>query len=372
MFILRKKRIIVAVTSDVYSDMRVMKVSNYLVNRNADIIVVGRNTKSFELNTKFQIKLINLVFNRSFLFYLEFNLRFLFFGLFKKVDIVVANDLDTLLASYILSKIKKADLVYDSHEFFTESVGLQGRRFPRFVWLILERWLLPKVKNAYTVSKPIADAYYKKYAVRFELVRNYPAKIEDIIPIQDDRFTSKKIILYQGVFNAHRGLEDVIYAMNFLPNDYIFLLIGYGELEQKLRQITKESQLNNRVYFLGKLPYDEMMRFTAIADLGIALEAPVGDSFKYSLPNKVFDYIQVGLPFISLGTPEVKKIIDQYHVGKIISYFDSKELANCILLLAENKKELDELIYNQEINKRYFTWENESINLDKVYNPLFL
>ena len=102
MFILRKKRIIVAVTSDVYSDMRVMKVSNYLVNRNADVIVVGRNTKSFELNTKFQIKLINLVFNRSFLFYLEFNLRFLFFGLFKKVDIIVANDLDTLLASYIL------------------------------------------------------------------------------------------------------------------------------------------------------------------------------------------------------------------------------------------------------------------------------
>lgn len=350
--------------------MRVMKVCDYLTAKNTDVCVVGRNTSSFLLETSFKVKRFNLFFNRSFLFYLEYNLRFFVFGIFRKVDVILANDLDTLLACYWISKLKGAELVYDSHEYFTESIGLQGRKIPRSIWLSLEKRVLPKLKNAYTVSEPIADAYCKKYGIKFHLVRNFPREIQDIQPIEDSRFENKKVILYQGVFNAHRGLEDTILAMQFLPKEYVFILIGYGELETKLSQLVVQHQLHNQVYLLGKMPYGEMMRYTSRADLGIALEAPYGESFTYSLPNKVFDYMHVGLPFISLGTPEVKKIIDQYHIGKIINYTNSKELSECILTFMENQEELNLIRQNQGLYSHFFTWENECLTLDEIYDKL--
>ncbi len=147
-----------AVTSDIYTDMRVNKVATFLSNNNFQVQVVGRNTSDFELKVPFETKRFNLWFHRSFLFYLEYNLRFFFYGLFRKADVIVSNDLDTLFACTLLSKLKRVPLIYDSHEYFTESVGLQGRNRVRAFWLWIERTCMPTVSKAYTVSQPIADA----------------------------------------------------------------------------------------------------------------------------------------------------------------------------------------------------------------------
>lgn len=361
-----QKRILVAVTSDVYSDMRVCKVADFLSQANK-VKVVGRNTSSFSSEQLFEVKRFRLFFNRSFLFYLEFNFRFFFYGLFQGVDVIVANDLDTLLACYLLSKIKKATLVYDSHEYFTESVGLQNRPLPKKIWTLLEKWILPKVKHFYTVSQPIADAYFEKYKVRAEIVRNFPVSTS-YSPIQDTRFENKKIILYQGVLNPHRGLENTIEAMRYLTSDAIFVIIGYGELEATLSDLIQKHQLQDKVYMLGKMPYKTMMRYTQVAHLGIALEESVGDSFRFSLPNKVFDYIHSSLPFLSLGTLEVRKIIEQYGNGILINYNNPQELAEQIDSTLNNQELLNTIQQKQQESKHLFTWEQECIALARVYD----
>ena len=152
------------VTTDVVSDMRVRKVADYLLQNNVNLEIVGRKTSnSFDVpELNFSLKQMSLIFNSGFLFYAEFSIRYFILGLFKKVDVIVANDLDTLFPSYLLSKIKNADLVYDSHEYFTESVGLQGRKFQQSVWTKIEKFILPKLKRACTVSEPIQQIYNEK------------------------------------------------------------------------------------------------------------------------------------------------------------------------------------------------------------------
>lgn len=362
-----KRNIIVAVTSDIYTDIRVQKVASFLVEKGENVLIVGRKTSEFELKVPFKTKRFKLVFNTSFLFYLEYNLRFFFYGLFRKVDLIVSNDLDTLLACSLLAKIKRVPVIYDSHEYFTESVGLQGREKVRNIWMKMEERFLPKVSKAYTVSEPIAEAYKSKYGIDFKLVRNFPSLTHFPIPTHKTFFPSKKVILYQGVFNPNRGLEETIKAISFLSDEFLFVLAGYGELEPDLKALVQQLGLQNRVIFTGKLPYAEMMQYTYQAFVGIALEAPVGKSFEYSLPNKVFDYIHASLPFISLGTPEVRKIIDKEDVGIIIKDNQPQTIANAIISLSNDSVRYEQIKRNQQAVKQNYTWENETKVLETVF-----
>jgi glycosyltransferase involved in cell wall biosynthesis len=356
-----------AVTSDIFTDMRVIKVASFLSKNNCQVQVVGRNTSDFELKVPFETKRFKMCFSRSFLFYLEYNLRFLFYALFRKADVIVSNDLDTLFACSLLSKIKRIPLMYDSHEYFTESVGLQGRNRIRAFWLWIERNCMPAVSKAYTVSQPIADAYKTKYNIDFKLVRNF-SSVENLPSLElNTFFPRRKVILYQGVFNPNRGLEETIQAMQFLDDSYLFVLVGYGELEIRLKSLTNELNLNQQVYFTGKLPYEKMMQYTYQADLGIALEASVGKSFEYSLPNKVFDYIHASLPFISLGTPEVKKIIEQDEIGVIIPNNQPETIAREIEKLLNDTELYQRIQHNQQRVRQNYTWENEEKVLKKIY-----
>ena len=356
-----------AVTSDIFTDMRVIKVASFLSKNNCQVQVVGRNTSDFELKVPFETKRFNMCFSRSFLFYLEYNLRFFFYGLFHKADAIVSNDLDTLFACSLLSKIKRIPLMYDSHEYFTESVGLQGRNRIRAFWLWLERICMPAVSKAYTVSQPIADAYKTKYNIDFKLVRNFPSVQNFPSSELNMFFSDRKVILYQGVFNPNRGLEETIQAMQFLDDSYLFVLVGYGELEEKLKSLTNLLNLHHKVHFTGKLPYETMMQYTYQAELGIALEAPVGKSFEYSLPNKVFDYIHTSLPFISLGTPEVKKIIEKDEIGIIIPNNQPETIALEIEKLLNDTELYQRIQHNQQRVRQNYTWENEEKVLKEIY-----
>ena len=107
------------------------------------------------------------------LFYAFFNLRLFFILLFKKADVFVSNDLDTLLANYLASKFKrKTELVYDSHEYFTEVPELTNRPGVQKIWMKIERMIFPKLTKIYTVNDSIAKIYSELYTKDIKVVRN--------------------------------------------------------------------------------------------------------------------------------------------------------------------------------------------------------
>ncbi len=113
----------------------------------------------------FRIKRFRMIFKKGFLFYKWFNIRLFIYLLFSKSDLLVANDLDTLLPNYLVSRLKKIPLVYDSHEYFTGVPELRDRPLVRRVWKIIEKYILPKLTYVITVSDSIADLYTDEYNV---------------------------------------------------------------------------------------------------------------------------------------------------------------------------------------------------------------
>ena len=162
------KRILISVTNDLATDQRVHKVCETLQEFGFDILLIGRKLpNSLPVNRNYKTTRMNLIFNKGFLFYTEYNLRLFLKLLFTKKDILLANDLDTLLPNFLISRIQNTKLVYDSHELFTEVPELINRPKVQSVWLRIEKTILPKLKNCYTVCQSIADYYNTKYDTSF-------------------------------------------------------------------------------------------------------------------------------------------------------------------------------------------------------------
>jgi glycosyltransferase involved in cell wall biosynthesis len=300
------------------------------------------------------------------LFYAEFNIRLFLFLLFHRADLLLSNDLDSLPANFLASRLKRIPLVYDSHEYFTEVPELIGRPRVRRFWEWLERKLVPGVNAAYTVSESIASIYSAKYHVPFDVVRNLPLRFfpAESVTAPANR-EHRKVIMYQGALNKGRGLIPVIQAMEVLP-DMDLWLAGGGDEEQNLRALVAAAKLNN-VKFLGRLPLEELKYITCRADAGISVEEDMGLSYRYALPNKLFDYIQARIPVVVSNLPEMARIVRAYGIGLVAESHDPAELASDLRKALTDGALRAEWKINLEKAANELNWDHEEKTVEKIF-----
>ena len=365
-------KVYISVTNDIITDQRVNKIALSLSKLKVEIVIIGRKIdEKVKIDTKsYKQKLFRLVFNKGPLFYTEYNIRLFFFLLFKKVDILVANDLDTLLANYLVSGIRKKKLVYDSHEYFTEVPELVGRNFVKKVWTKIEKHILPRIKYSYTVCESIAQIYSEKYGINMHVIRNFPLYIRNLpksrVSISQP---NEKLIIYHGSLNLARGLELAIQSMEFI-DDAKLVIIGKGDITAELKQLADKAELHNKVVFFERMPYEELMEYTVQADLGISLEENIGLNYYYALPNKLFDYIQARIPVLVSDFPEMARIVNDYGVGLTINTSDPGELASVFKEMLENQDKRRLWKQNLEKAAKVLCWEQEEKKLLEIYSDI--
>lgn len=311
----QKKKVILSVTNDLVIDQRVHRAASSLVEAGFSVCVVGRRLpESLALDRRpYQTHRMRLIFRQGKLFYVEFAFRLFWFLLLRKVDILHANDLDTLLPNFLVSRIRRKRLVYDSHEYFTEVPELVNRPGTQKVWLKLEQWIFPKLRYAMTVNTSIAEIYADKYKVSVGVVRNVPlAK-----PFPSPQEKIPKRLIYQGALNLGRGIEKMIEAMRDLQ-EYHLEIFGKGDEEEMLKRWAAECEVLDRVSFKGAVPFGVLASHTQQAVLGFSLEEAMGENYRLALPNKIFDYIQAGVPSLVSDLPEIRRIVAGYGVGEVL------------------------------------------------------
>lgn len=368
--IMSKGKIIVSVTNDLVTDQRVNRVCSSLLALNYEVLLVGRKlNNSLPINRKYQTKRFNLLFNKGFLFYANYNIRLFFFLLFSKSTILWSNDLDTLPANYLISKIKDLKLVYDSHEYFTEVPELVNRPRVQKVWQQIEKWIFPKLKNVITVSDEIAKAYYKKYHVSITVIRNLPFKNKAFFKVKDIKKEGYNLIIYQGAVNINRGIEPLVEAMQHIENAKLYI-IGDGDVFDDIVTKVRMLKLEDKVTLLGRIPFELLPHYTFQADLGVSLEENVGLNYKYALPNKLFDYINAGLPVLTSNLPEMEAVVKKYEIGETISIVSPETIAEKINELFSNKGKLNVYAQNSLKAKEELCWENEEQKLYSFVNEI--
>jgi glycosyltransferase involved in cell wall biosynthesis len=369
---MQQKTVLVSVINDLNTDQRVHKICTFIEQQGYRVVLIGRKRKASDpMETRsYQTMRMRLLFEKGGLFYAEFNLRLFFLLLFKRSHILVANDLDTLLANFLVAKLKRKKLVYDSHEFFTEVPELLNRPRTRAVWLTIERFIFPKLTHISTVNNSIALEYKQRYNKDLTVIRNVSplwqaAEVPDKLSLGIPE--GKHLLIMQGAgLNVDRGVEEAIRMMPLLTNA-VLLVVGDGDIIPEMKDLVQNNKWEDCVLFFGKRPYKELMNYTYHATIGLSFDQPTNPNYRLSLPNKLFDYIHTKTPVLCSNVIEVANIVNNYHIGQVITDFSPEGMAAVINPILANNELLASWQKNCERAAKNENWEIESQKLIEFY-----
>jgi glycosyltransferase involved in cell wall biosynthesis len=332
-------KVVATVISDLVTDQRVHKVCTTLQDNGYEVYLIGAKKKnSLSLTPRtYKASRITMLFQKKMWFYAEFNIRLFFKLLFIKADIFLGNDLDVMPATWLVAKLKNKVIVYDTHEYFLGMPQLYGKPFALKVWTKIEQTIFPTLKHIYTICPSFCEMYKRDYGKDLLSVRNVPYKNlvssgfykDQIEAIYKKIPDNKRILIFQGIgINLERGGEELVLAMRYLSaSTYHLLIVGGGEVFDKVISLTKEKQLQDRITILPRVPFEVLRLITIKAQLGLSLDKPNNINHLYGLPNKIFDYLHSGVPVLVSRLIELERIVDSYNVGMYIDDHDPKHIA---------------------------------------------
>lgn len=290
-------------------------------------------------------------------------------------DVYHAHDLDAFWPAARAARHHRAALVYDSHELFCEQSSLVQRPAIAYVWRQIERRLIGQADQVITVGHAIAQRLQEAYDLPQipTVLRNVPLYRKPVashylrerlrIPAADP------VVLYQGGYLTDNGLAEQIQAMQQVATGHLVLL-GSGPTEATLREVTRQSELEERVHFLPRVPFQALHEVTCSADLGLCIIKPTGRSFAWSMPNKLFEYMMAGLPVLAGDTPEIRRVIEATDAGLIVDPLDSDAITAALAQLLSDPGRRDEYAAAARFAARRNCWEVESQGLLELYARL--
>jgi glycosyltransferase involved in cell wall biosynthesis len=236
---------------------------------------------------------------------------------------ITAHSLAALPAAVALSKLTGGVLFYDAHELETErnqwSKGL--KRVARFT----ERRLISYTNEVIVVSDLIADWYRVNYELEtVTTIRNLPetttnAKcrtglLRTALDLPQDAF----LVLYQGRIGPGRGLDMVLRVFEQMPRDFHLVLMGPSGMGPWFEAFKSRRIDAPNIQILPPVDPDELVDYTADADVGLCLIEDTCLSYRYCLPNKLFEYMHAGVYVIASDLPELRDYITRLKAGTVI------------------------------------------------------
>lgn len=367
------------VLNDFTNDSRVLKTSKTLMGLGMDVRVVALHREGLPEHDCVsgvpvdRIRLQSRNWSKHPLVQLvkfaEFAFRFLF--AYKNAGVLHCNDLNALVVGCLCKLAKpKTAIVYDSHEFAINAVPGESQWSVRSKYC-LERLLIRFASAVITVSNSIAEEYARMYRIRKPyLVLNCPNYVEapktDTLRTAFGLSRSQKVFLYQGALSRGRGIEIILEAFSRRRDSACVLVcMGYGPLESLVKEQARDS---NNIFFHPAVSPGDILAYTGSADYGISFIEDLCLSYRYCLPNKLFEYLMAGVPVLVSNLVEMQGLVGTEGVGAVA---DGNTVSG-FLKAVDRLLEMDYVTLTDRVRaaRRKYCWENQEAILQQIYQKL--
>lgn len=296
------------------------------------------------------------------------NIKLFLYAIKYRADIYHSNDLDTLLAGFLLAKLHGAQLVYDSHEIYNEQYSYYSHLFKNSLALI-ESILIKHADNVITVNDTIAKVLSQRYSIKRPVtIMNCPF-YEDCCK-EGVRQADNVKIIYLGGYNSERGLEELIISTKYIKDATLYFR-GFGKLESKLRNMCIENGLEGKVVFLEPVKMTDIVKSLRDFDIGVVPYKPVSLNNKLSTPNKIFEYMMAGLAVATSDLIELYKIVMNNGIGTVFDPNDPNNIAIKINEMIKDKNNLVRMKQNAaRCARETYNWEKQGKKLLDVYESV--
>ncbi|MGH7498871.1 MAG: glycosyltransferase family 4 protein [Gemmatimonadales bacterium] len=310
--------------------------------------------------------------------YVECTGRMAIRGLRSRPDVVQAHDLEALPIGFLIARLTHARLVYDSHELWEDVTSV--RHYPPLLVRLLrflERACARRADAVITVSGGIARRMASELQIHEPvIVRNLPlGRVRSAPGAGPLRRAlglgpSVPIVLYQGAIGPDYGVDTLVAAMPTVTPTAVAVFLGNGESVVALGESVVRLGLERRVLFHEAVPPDMLLDFTADATIGVCPIRDLSLSYRYCLPNKLFEYIQAGLPVVVSDLPEMAGIVEQYRAGLAFPSGDAAKLADALNSMICDPAALQRFREQVQMAGAELRWELEELKLLQVYGQL--
>lgn len=299
-------------------------------------------------------------------------LRMIFIGRTSGASIYHAHDLNTLIQGVISAKFrfKKRKLIYDSHEVQTSRTHYNTKLVRR-----VEGFLLKFVDHVIVENDTRADYHAELYGERPTPVHNYSEfyNIETVEPVGLRRMFNidedKVLVLYQGGIQEGRGLPALIEAFADI-DDAVLIMIGDGKERDNIVNLRNELGLENRVFFIDRVPYESLRHYTKSADIGIQFLENTNFNHYSASSNKLFEYMMAGVPVIASNLPEMVRVVKGENIGLIAEPGSKESLIEALRTLITDEGLRKQFKENMSQAKLKYNWDVEQNQLLNVYASL--
>ncbi len=298
-----------------------------------------------------------------------------------------AHDSSAILPAWLAARqVPGAKLLYDAHEVgfigFRESLKLFGLPLGsvNWLWSIFNDWIVRhRVAAVITVNEVLADVQATHYRIpRPAVVMNCPPSpalppdAQTILPQRIGVPPGTPIVICQGMLSKERhgvGLENLVRSSAFLSRGVIVIL-GKGPQFEELQCLAETPDFAGKVFVLPAVPPTELLTYTCGAAIGVIPTEIWHPGLRFSSPNKLFEYLAVGLPVVTSDLPVIRRICEEYQCGIVCDPTSPASVAQAINRLLNDPVLYATMRAGALRAAQIYNWEHQEAVLLNVYRQL--